>query len=547
MDDILVLYQSHRAFILTAFFLLAISATVWLGRDRRLDTIPGPKGYPLLGIGWKLPPRAAATFRNWAAEYGEVFKVRVGWYDWVILNTPEAVREVLEKQASITASKIPAPMGHDIVTGGNRLFTMPYVPHQRTLRALIRPITTVPMTATLVPSQEFEAKQLLFDIATNNADQHKFYQHNRRYVFSSLMTNTFGTRIKDWDHPDAQNAVRSQAILGRAARPGNFIVDEIPPLAYLPKSWHPGLKEAEEAAKEVSDIKMGLLRRLEKQLEAGRAPFCYAREVLENRESWYAQGLRDEDFAWAFAGLVEAGFETTSTTLNSLMLQLAANPVVQSDVHDELMRVVGPNRIPNFTDMPQLPYARACVKEMLRMQPIFAPGVRRLATEDVVYKNHVIPKGTVILANTPFLHYDPQRFDKPFEFMPKRYLDYTLSSAEYGAMSDTYKRDHFTFSTGRRFCPGARLAENSLDIALASILWAFEIRPPLVDGVEITMDTSDNAYIEGGLILPKPFAARFLPRDEDRLRVIKEQWEIAVRDGYQLRGVSVDVNGVVEG
>ena len=546
MDGILALYQNYRFTILTSFFGLTVAATVWLGRDGRLDTIPGPKGYPLLGIGWKLPPKAAATFRDWATEYGDVFKVRVGWYDWVILNTPEAVREILEKQANITASKIPAPMGHDIVTGGNRLFTMPYGPHQRTLRSLIRPITTIPMTTTLVPSQEFEAKQLLFDIATNNEDQRKFYQHNRRYVFSSLMTNTFGTRIKDWDHPDAQNAVRSQAILGKAARPGNFIVDEVPPLTHLPKWLHPGRKEAEAAAKEVSDIKMGLLRRLEKQLAAGKAPYCYAREVLENKESWYAQGLTDEDFAWAFAGLVEAGFETTSTTLNSLMLQLAANQQAQNEVQEELTRVVGPNRLPTFPDMPNLPYVRACVKEMLRMQPIFAPGVRRLATEDVVYKDHVIPKGTVLLANTPFLHYDPQRFDKPFEFMPQRYLGHTLYSAEYGTMSDPYKRDHFTFSTGRRFCPGARLAENSLDIALASILWAFEIRPPLVNGVEAKMDTSDNAYIEGGLILPKPFAARFLPRDEGRLRIIQQQWEIAMREGYELRGVSVGVDGVVE-
>ena len=544
MDDVTAFYQSHKPVLLTILLVIVI-ATAWLRRERRLDTIPGPKGYPLLGIGWKLPPRAAATFRDWATEYGEVFKVRVGWYDWVILNTPEAVREILEKQASITASKIPAPMGHDIVTGGNRLFTMPYGPHQRTLRSLIRPITTVPMTATLVPSQEFEAKQLLFDIATDNQDQHKFYQHNRRYVFSSLMTNTFGTRIQDWDHPDAQNAVRSQAILGKAARPGNFIIDEVPPLARLPARLHPGRREAEEAAQQVSDIKMGLLRRLEKQLETGKAPYCYAREVLENRAHWYSQGLTDEDFAWAFAGLVEAGFETTSTTLNSLMLQLAANPHVQNEVHDELTRVVGPSRLPTFEDMPKLPYVRACVKEMLRMQPIFAPGIRRLATEDVVYKNHVIPKGTVLLANTPFLHYDPQRFDRPFEFSPGRYLSYDLSSAEYGAMGDPYERDHFTFSTGRRFCPGARLAENSLDIALASILWGFEIRPPLINGVETTMDTSDKAYIEGGLILPKPFAARFIPRDE-RLKTIKEQWEMAKRDGYQLRGVSVDVNGVVE-
>jgi len=54
------------------------------------------------------------------------------------------------------------------------------------------------MTATFVPSQEFEAKQLLFDLATDNENQRNFYQHMRRFAFSIIMTNTFGTRIKNW-------------------------------------------------------------------------------------------------------------------------------------------------------------------------------------------------------------------------------------------------------------------------------------------------------------------------------------------------------------
>ncbi|KAF2228741.1 cytochrome P450 CYP2 subfamily [Viridothelium virens] len=360
------------------------------------------------------------------------------------------------------------------------------------------------------------------------------------------MTNTFGTRIKNWDHPDAQNAVRSQALLRATSRPGAFIVDELPPLARLPKWLQPGRKEAKEAANQVLDIKMEFWRRLERQLAAGKAPHCYAREILENKELWYARGLTEEHLAWVSGGLVEAGFETTAATLNSLVLHLAANPRVQDEAQEELMRVVGPHRLPTFADIRNLPYARACVKEMLRMNPILAPGIRHFADEDVVYKGHVIPKGTVLLANTAFLHFDPQRFKTPFEFVPERYLDHTLHSAEYAAMSDPYKRDHFTFSTGRRTCPGARLAENSLNLALASILWAFKIRPPLVDGMEAKMDLSEDAYLDSGFTIPKLFAARFLPRGTERLREIKKEWEIATKEGYELRGVPVGIDGMVQ-
>jgi cytochrome P450 len=545
MDKLLIFCQDHQCLSIILSFTVTATIFGWLFQDRRLNSIPGPKGYPFIGIGYQLPPKPAAVFRKWAQEYGDVFKIRVGWYNWVVINTPEAVREILEKQAVHTSSKAPSPMSHDTVTGGNRMPTMPYGNQWRALRTAIRQMTTVPMTSTFVPSQEFEAKQLFFDLGTDNENQRNFYQHMRRYALSIIMTNTFGTRVKDLDDPAAQNAIKTQAILRRTSGPGAFIVDEVPLLAMLPKWLWPGLTDAENAAKQVRDIKMEMWEQLGEQVTSGKAPHCYAREIYEKRESWYAQGLTEEKLVWLTTGLVEAGFETTAATLNSLVLHLAANQIVQGKAHEELMNVVGPGRLPTFEDIDSLPYIRACVKEMMRINPLIAPGVRHYAEQDLVYKGHIIPKGTVLITNTSFLHYDPSRYEKPFEFMPERYLNHNLYSSEYAAMSDPAKRDHFTFSTGRRTCPGARLAENSLYIALAGILWAYEIRPPIVNGAEKVLDTSDNAYTEGGVTLPKPFSARFIPRNDDRFRIVKEQWERAQNEGYELRGIPVDVNGMM--
>lgn len=108
---------------------------------------------------------------------------------------------------------------------------------------------------------------------------------------------------------------------------------------------------------------------------------------------------------------------------------------------------------------------------------------------------------------------------------------------------------------GRRICPASRLAENSLNIAVASILWAFEIKPPLVrkwsaDGAksweeEAKVDLSDEAFDTDAHRTPKPFTVRFVPRSEERARVLSEGWEEASRDGYMLRGLRVGVDGVV--
>lgn len=441
---------------------------------------------------------------------------------------------------------MPAPIGHDVVAGGMRMFTLPYGAKWRTYRTITHQLLSSTMTATFIPTQEYETKQLLFDIATDNANQLDFNMHVRRFAFSIIMTSTYGLRIKTWDDEDVHHALASARILGQITRAGAFMVDELPVLARLPKWLQPGRKQAEKFSVPLLEAKMILWRRLQAQVAAGKAPTCYAREMMENDEAWRKQGLTDEDAAWIAGGNVEAGSTTTSVTLLSLLLHLAANPDVQQKAHEEVMRVVGPDRTPGYDDIKDLPYIRACIKEVLRMHPTPFWGIKHYADADVTYKDYVIPKGTVLLANTSFIHYDPARYDDPFAFRPDRYLGHPKYSADYANQSDPYLRDHFTFGMGRRICPGARLAENSLNIALANLMWAFEVRPPLVDGKEAEgVDDSDDAWEETSFRGPKPYQARFVPRNGNTVKVIKGQWETAAKEGYVLRGNTVDVNSVV--
>lgn len=176
--------------------------------------------------------------------------------------------------------------------------------------------------------------------------------------------------------------------------------------------------------------------------------------------------------------------------------------------------------------MPSLPYVRACVKEILRLCPVPTWAIKHYADADIRYKDYRIPAGTVVLANTTFMHTDPARYDEPGLFRPERFLGYDKPSAEYATMSDPYQRDHFTFGAGRRICPAARLAENTLDITVANLLWAFELLPPLGEGEKVgVVDTSEEAFTKGAFRAPKPFKLRFVPRSEERARIVKEQWE----------------------
>ena len=97
-------------------------------------------------------------------------------------------------------------------------------------------------------------------------------------------------------------------------------------------------------------------------------------------------------------------------------------------------------------------------------------------------------------------------------------------------MADPYARDHFTFGAGRRICPGSRFAENVLTLALANMIWAFEIKPPPVlnEGKEredgAAMNLSDDAFDEAPVKSAKPFKAVFLLRSEAKLQIVKQDW-----------------------
>ena len=178
------------------------------------------------------------------------------------------------------------------------------------------------------------------------------------------------------------------------------------------------------------------------------------------------------------------------------------------------------------------------------MCPVATAGLRRMAGADVHYNEIVIPQGTILLANINALHWDEQRYDEPFRFKPERYLDHPHRSAVYANSGDAKERDHYTFGAGRRICPGIHLAENGLFLAVANLIWAYDFRPPLgLDGQEEAMDISDEAFLDGAIRIPKPYSIRIIPRSPERLALVKSSWELAKREGYVMRGMTVTESG----
>lgn len=225
--------------------------------------------------------------------------------------------------------------------------------------------------------------------------------------------------------------------------------------------------------------------------------------------------------------------------MNSLLKHLAKFPEAQATAAEECARVLGDNRMATLDDEQNMPYIRCVIKEILRMCPVAASGMQRQAGGDVRYKDTIIPKGTMLLANINSLHWDEEKFKDPFTFRPERYLSHTQRSSFYNNNGNSAARDHFAFGAGRRVCPGVHLAENGLFLAVANLIWAYEFRPPVVNGKEIEMDVTDRAFSDGAIRIPMPYKVRIIPRNQTRLALVREEWKRAKQEGYVLRGLNV--------
>jgi len=178
---------------------------------------------------------------------------------------------------------------------------------------------------------------------------------------------------------------------------------------------------------------------------------------------------------------------------------MIAFPEVQRRAQAELDAVVGRDHLPTFEDAPRLPYVRAVIEEVLRWRPSVPLGVPHAATEDDWYEGVFIPKGTVCLPNVWHCNHDRTVFGEDAdEFRPERHLD------ERGELlsgpAEAIQARHVTFGFGRRICVGKHLANGTLFISTARILWAARLQGARDEnGKEVPLDT--DTFVDTGLVM----------------------------------------------
>lgn len=387
---------------------------------------------------------------------------------------------------------------------------------------MVHGLLNVVTSKSYVPYQMLENKQMMYEFLT---EPERFLYSIRRYSNALTTTMVFGWRTPTYEDEKMKQLFDGFSEFAEINQTGTAaLIDFFPLLRILPDFMLPTQKKAKELHKREKALYLGHWLRAKRDIRDGKIKPCFCVGMAEAQK---AEGFSDDQAGYISGTLLEAGSDTTSSTLYGFVQAMLLFPDVQRKVQEEIDRVVGPNRMPTMEDEQDLQYVRACMKESLRWMPTTILGaVPHAVTQDDEYMGYLIPKGAGVMNNVWGIHMDENRHHNPRAFNPDRYKDDRQSLAEAAANPDASKRDQFTFGAGRRICPGIHIAERSLFLAISRMMWAFNVEPALDEKGQQILPDADR-LTQGFVCMPEEYPARITPRSKAKADMVVKEWKEA--------------------
>ncbi|KAI1817110.1 cytochrome P450 [Poronia punctata] len=505
----------------TLIYLLSILP---LGRRPR-GFPPGPPTLPIIGNLHLMPSKPGETgqkFEEWARKYGPIYSVILGTQVWIVLNKDWVVRDLLDKRGAIYSSRPDAYLAQTVFSGGMRSFLIKDGKTFKRNRRLGRLHLNEKVSRVYALYQDLENKAMLVDFLER---PELFIDHFKRFTTSVTARIVYGSRVLAHNNSIHKALFLSfdrfsEICFSSAAT----LLDMYPLLRLLPDPLLPAKKLARGYHQAERENFMQLYQDLKKKTREDTAPPCFCREMVRVQEE---EGLSDVEAAYTCGSLLQGGLGSTVETLTGFVKAMVLFPNVVKTAQTELDRVCG-DRIPDLSDWTNLSYVRGCVKEVLRWLPAGPLGIPHALTTDDEYMGYKLPKGATVICNVRAIHHDPDRYPNPWDFDPTRWIHDDETAAQSATNADVTKRDHFAFGAGRRLCQGIFIAERSLFLAISRLLWGFNFKR-VVDidsGAEIPIPGPED--LQGGMfVMPRPFRATVVPRDEEKERLVRQAWNEA--------------------
>ncbi|KAI0470352.1 cytochrome P450 [Xylaria cf. heliscus] len=502
---------------------------------------PGPPTAPFLGNIHQIPlTKPFLKFAEWSRTYGShgLLGLQMGPNaKMVVLNNWTSVRDLLDLRGAVYSSRPYMPLVEYVVPPGNvHLAFMPYGAQWRNARKTTMEFLKNSEVDKLLPLQHAESVQLIRDILHT---PEKWHDHSTRMFGAVIMASVFGIRGTDMS-PEGKIMtffdVQEEwaAVIAQGAAPP---LEIFPFLKFIPDfltPWRGWKQKSARVKQRQNKLYHDLVSEAKARIADGKGQDSFAAAVLRNNDKTQ---YNTEELDYLLGFMMEAGSDTTASAFQTFILALATYPGLQAQLQEEVDRVFGPKVMPSASaSSDDLPLLRACFYELLRWRPSLPMALPHATTRDDVYEGMFIPANTTIIMNSWAVNHDPDEYENPAAFDPSRFLKHPLGlksplnttekvlpdeSMEDTDASYGFRRRSYGFGAGRRVCAGQRMAESSMMMTMAKLVWSFDV----VAARETTqLDTSIHAWTDAVLISPKQFDVRFVLRSGDKRDVIEAEW-----------------------
>ncbi|KAI9124604.1 hypothetical protein K1719_004526 [Acacia pycnantha] len=448
---------------------------------------PGPLSVPIFGnwlqVGNDLNHRLLASMSQ---TYGPVFLLKLGSKNLVVVSDPELATQVLHSQGVEFGSR-PRNVVFDIFTGNGQdmVFTV-YGDHWRKMRRVM----TVPFFTNKVVQQysvmwEQEMDLVVRDLKTNEAVRSSGIVIRKRLqlmLYNIMYRMMFDAKFESQDDPLFIEATRFNSERSRLAQSFDYNYGDFIPLL------RPFLR--------------GYLNKC-RDLQTRRLAFFNNHYVQQRRKIMAANGekhkiscaidhiidaemkgeISEENVLYIVENINVAAIETTLWSMEWAIAELVRHPRVQSKIREEISRVLKGEAVTE-SNLQELPYLQAVVKETLRLHTPIPLLVPHMNLEEAELGGYKIPKESKVVVNAWWLANNPVWWEKAEEFRPERFMEEESGTDAVAGGKVDFR--YLPFGVGRRSCPGIILALPILGLVIAKLVTNFEMEAPKGTQIDVS-------------------------------------------------------------
>nr|XP_061798702.1 cytochrome P450 1B1-like [Nerophis lumbriciformis] len=461
--------QLQPALVATFLFLICLEAGLWLRNVTLKRKLPGPFAWPVVGNAMQLGQMPHIAFAKLAEKYGNVYQIRLGCSDIVVLNGDKAIRQALIQHSKEFAGR-PNFVSFQYVSGGKSLTFTTYSNEWRMHRKIAQSTIRAFSSANSQTKKAFEwqivaeAQELVETFLKLSAQGQYFNPAHELTVAAAnvICALCFGKR---YGHDDAEFRSLLQRVndFGQTVGAGS-LVDVMPWLQAFPNPVRSVFKNFKHLNMEFFKFVQGKVEEHRKTFDPEVTRDMSDAIIGVNEEIESGKGLGEGFTEGTVSDLIGAGLDTVSTALDWILLLLVKHPEIQTTLQQLVDKVVGPNRLPSVEDRGHLAYLDAFIYETMRFSSFVPVTIPHSTTSDVTIDGLHIPKDTVVFINQWSINHDPMKWQDPQNFDPSRFLD------KNGSLDKDVTNHVMIFSAGKRRCIGDQIAKVEIFLFFAILL-----------------------------------------------------------------------------